>query len=175
HWSYCTMTVSFMAIAASTGFVVLSSAVFSASRSPWLVIAAMSLYVFGPARFMLRHKESWQPRWGDIEVIAREVNRVTSRDGLVYARGLYFPAQATYVASRRFPPPGMENHFGMLLSLPPDLAQSLHVASSAEVDRWLAQGRFATVVTWPEDPRLESLRLARLYNQRTEVAGYYIF
>src|SRR5262249_10558139 len=99
HGSYFTLTVPFLAILASAGFVVLSSAVFSASRGPWLVIAAMCLYLFGPARFVLQHHGFRRSPWGEFEIIANEVNRVTPRDGLLCARDW------EYVASGRLPPP----------------------------------------------------------------------
>jgi hypothetical protein len=54
------------------------------------------------------------PRWGIVEELAREVNRVTPRDGLVHA------SEVVLFAARRLPPSGMENNFGTVLRLPPE-------------------------------------------------------
>lgn len=80
-----------------------------------------------------------------------------------------------YFLARRVPPAGLGNTYAQSLDLSSELSASLHVAPLAQLDAWLAAGRFATVVIDADDPKTKAFDLARLYAGRTRLDGVDIF
>lgn len=166
---YFVLLIPFLSILASVGVYAIGSRVWNSTRPGWLVLGLLGLFAVGLAKSAYQQRLYLHPYWREIEAFAREVNRVTPSDGLVYAN------EATYFAARRLPPPGLENQYTLDLNLPPAFAASMHIVPQAQVDNWLAQGRFATVWIGADDPRVESLGLLRLYARRKEVKKAHIF
>jgi hypothetical protein len=93
---------------------------------------------------------------------------VTPERGLIYAPGL------VVFAAKRVPPPGLENFWGAMLQLPPETLASLHIMPEPQIERWLSDGRFHTVVMLTGDPRIQRLDLLRRYAHQQQLHGVYI-
>ncbi len=165
---YFILLAPFVAALAAVGLYAIGLRIWIHGRTVWLVLAAAGLFAAGLVKPAREQRPEYVFRWQRIENIAREVNRVTPPDGLVWAdEGIYFCA-------RRLPPRGLENSFAH--ELPVSLANSLHVVPRAKLNEWLASGRFQTVSScWNDERWIDSLGLPRLYAERREVNDCYIF
>src|SRR4029077_17729983 len=99
------------------------------------VVGLFSLHTYGQRRALYRC-------WGQIETVAQAINEVAPQTAEVYS-----DYEAVYFAAHRFPPPGVENIFAPVLSLPPDLATLLHVVPQQQISTRLAEGSFAAALT----------------------------
>jgi hypothetical protein len=129
--------------------------------------------VFKPAHRATPWRFSWRrlllDTWRVTEDLGREVARVTPENGFIYAPDL------VVFAAKRVPPPGMENMFGPSLRLPPAQLAALHVMPESQIDRWLSEGRFHTVVMFPnDDARLQMSGLLGRYAYHQQLHGVYI-
>lgn len=166
---YFVLMTPFLGILASLGAYAIGSRVWTSGgrRAPgWLVLALLGLFTLGLAKSAYQQRRYFVSSWRGIEELAQEINRVTPNDGLVYAD------EAIYFAARRLPPPGLENQNALDLHLPPAFAASLRVVPPAQVDEWLREGRFATVLIEANDPKVESLHLPRLYARSRKLRCY---
>lgn len=135
----------------------------------YVVLPLVVLFALGLAKLAVQQGEAfYAPRWAMVEELAREVNRVTPRDGLVHA------SEVVLFAARRLPPPGMENKFGSRLRLPPEQLARLHVLPQSQIDAWLAAGHFHTVTIGTTDPRVQALGLLRRYSRQEQLHHLYI-
>ncbi len=164
---YFVLVVPFVSILASLGINLLGSHLWPAARPAHVLLPLVFLFALGLARpaFQLRQNSL---TWVRVEDLAREVNRVTPSDGLIYAPELVL------FAARRLPPPGMENAFASLLALPAERLASLHVVPQSQIDTWLAAGRFHTVVIGTGDSRVQSLGLLHRYSEQGQRNPFYI-
>jgi hypothetical protein len=152
---YFVLLIPFLSILAAMGTYAIGTRFGPSAKPVWLVLPLVGLFMLGLARAAYRERSQLYLYWYEIDAIAREINRVTRPDQLVYAH------DSIYFATRRLPPNGLENAFAPDLDLPPALASSLHVVRRSQIDEWLAGGRFATV--WMEFPRIKALGLNRIY------------
>jgi hypothetical protein len=106
--------------------------------------------------------------WPLLEDLGREVARVTPEHGLVYA------SESILFTAKRLPAPGVENFLGLMLPLPPERLARLKIMPPSQVERWLADGRFHTVMIGTGDPRLEKLGLLQRYAHHRELYGFYL-
>jgi hypothetical protein len=135
----------------------------------YVVLPLVVLFALGLAKLAGQQGEAfYAPRWATVEELAREVNRVTPRDGLVHA------SEVVLFAARRLPPPGMENKFGSRLRLPPEQLARLHVLPQSQIDAWLAAGHFHTVTIGTTDHRGQALGLLRRYSRQEQLHHLYI-
>jgi hypothetical protein len=165
-FEYFVLMVPFLAILAAVGIAAIGSTFFGRLRPGWLAAPLVALFAVGTARWA--SVRDFRFRWADWEQIAAAVNQVTPANGWVYAE------PAVYFAGRRTPPPGLENSVHAL-RVSADLASYLHVVPQSRLQEWLSGGRFATVVMWNKDPRVESVGLGSLYGRRGQVSSYYVF
>ena len=49
------------------------------------------------------------------------------------------------------------------------------LVTDTELDAWLSEGRFATVVMWGGSPKLGALGFPRLYARREQLDGFEVF
>ena len=154
---YFVFVVPFASILASVGVYALGAKVWPTGRPGWLVLATVGLCVVGLAKSAYHDRQCLRNVWRDIDAIASEVNRVTVAGDVLHAN------EAVYFAARRLPPPGLENSFAPELRLSRDVSTLVKVVPQSEIDRWLANGRFATVAIESDDPRVLSLGLQRKY------------
>ncbi|HYM10632.1 MAG TPA: glycosyltransferase family 39 protein [Bryobacterales bacterium] len=167
--SYFVLVVPFMAILAAIGVYAIGSRVATSLRPAWLVVPLAGIFALPTARVLVSHYRHPQFFWREIDAIAREVNRVTPKDGRVWSD------EFVSFAARRSPPEGLENYNSQYLRVPPALAASLHVEPLDQLEAQLAAARFDTVVTCQSDAALAKLDWPRAYARRETAAGCYIF
>src|SRR5262249_24463810 len=154
--SYFLPVVPFVSILAALGLNVLGTRLWPAARPVYVVLPFLGLFALGLGKVAVQERRFfYPPTWAIVEDLAREVNRITSHDGLVDA------PEVVLFAAGRFPPPGMENIFGPVLRLPPEQLARLHILSRSEINAQLATGQFETVMIGTADSRLQSLGLFR--------------
>ncbi len=170
--SYFVLMIPFLSILASVGAYAIGSMVWRTDRPTRMVLLVVGLFVLGlakPAYQMGKDLSVFLNRWPSRDDVAREVNRVTTKDGEVWAD------EFIYVAAGRVPPPGLENFYPYDLRLLSASDVPIKLVPQSQLDTWLGAGRFATVAIEVEDPRIEALGLPRLYAGRTRVHGYEVF
>jgi len=166
---YFILVVPFASILASLGLNVLGSRLWPSVRPLYVMMPLLALYCLGLAKATVQLRGTFYiPQWGVVEDVAREVNRITPEDGLVYA------PEVVLVVARRLPPPGMENAFGSVLRRPAEELARLHIVPEAEIDSRLAAGQFHTAIIGVTDPRVQELGLLRRYTRQEELHRVYI-
>jgi len=154
---YFTLMIPFAGILATVGVYAIGSRLWGASRPAVPVALVLVLYAVGLARSGWIYRSFFNHLMQQVDAFAAEIDRVTPPNGLVYT------TEVIYFASHHDPPPGLENLQGLRLQVEPVLARSLRLASTAQVDQWLGEGRFDTVVIMTGDERVEQLGLTRRY------------
>ncbi len=166
---YFILVVPFVSILAAVGINVLGARVWPSVRPLYVTLPVLVLFTLGLAKVAVQARGTFStPTWGIVEDLARKVNRVTPRDGLVHA------PEVVLVAAGRLPPPGMENNFGPILRLAPEQLAGLHIVPESQIDTWLATGHFYTVLMVTTDRRVESLGLLRRYARQEQLHHLYI-
>ncbi|MBI3696748.1 MAG: hypothetical protein HY238_18155 [Acidobacteria bacterium] len=170
HGQYFILLLPFVGILAALGLYEIGSGIRKLPRPAWLVLPAVGLFAAGLVKPALELRPEYTFRWQRMERIAREVNRVTPKGGLVWAdEGIYF-------AARRVPPSGLENSFSHDLRIPPDQVAILRVVPRSRLYEWVAGGRFDTVSScWGFDPQQDSLGLLRVYARHLELDNCHVF
>ena len=151
---YFVLLTPFLAILAAFGFCSIGSRLWP-NRLAWVsagLVALFCLNAYGQYTWLYDY-------WPQIENVGRAINQVSAQSGDAY---LYDPL---YFASRRLPPPGLENGFGSFLPLAPDLQALLHIVPVRQIESRLAEGGFAVAVLKAEDGRVQSLHLRRTYSR----------
>jgi len=152
-----------LAVAGLSSLGLLAGAPGLPARAGWIVLG---FFILGAGATAHRLGRGLVPFWPDAEKIAAEVVRLTPEGSRIYA------PEVICFLSRRMPPPGLENSFGLQVS-DPAAAALMGVASERDVDAWISDGRVATVVLPAESERIERLGLSRLYGGRvTLVNGF---
>jgi 4-amino-4-deoxy-L-arabinose transferase-like glycosyltransferase len=136
---YFVLMMPFVVLLASVGMLALFA-------NPRLQYAGMAAIAFALAFMVAGQVTVELPRqsWKELEVIARQVDQAAPRDGWLYAY------EALYFLSRRVPPPGLENPYG--LDIDAARAKPLHLVSQAQVAQWIKDGRFSAVLVGVELP-----------------------
>lgn len=168
-FGYFVFLVPFLSVLAVFGVYFIASALWPSGRPGLAAAAIIGLYAVAPARWFYNKPEQLLFHWKHFEEIAGCVSRVTPPGGMIYG------SEAIYFASRRLPPPGMENRFAHHLKLAPELAASLRVVPQQHLNAWLADGRFATVVALATDPIVDAIGLSGVYTNRQSMHGFSIF
>jgi 4-amino-4-deoxy-L-arabinose transferase-like glycosyltransferase len=169
---YFILLIPFLSILAAAGVYAIGSRIWGSERPLLLGLAVLALFGLGFVKGAYDARDSLRPCWQSVQNIAREVNRVTPDDAPVFA------FEHVYFAARRIPPPGLENFYGVYAAGTPS-AGSLPFLSDSQKDRWLAEGRFATVVIYANQERANSLGLPGLYEKQSKyqscLGEYFIF
>lgn len=160
----------FLGILGALGVCALGQRIWTRGGTAWPAVVLVALCAAELLLPLYRVRYGYPIRWQAYEEVARAINRVTPADGSLYADTLL-----CYVAARRLPPPGLESDVAPPLNLPPQLARSLHAVSQAELDEWLAAGRFDTVCLNETEEKIRKLDLSRVYTKQTRINGYCIF
>jgi hypothetical protein len=155
---YFVLVMPFAGILGAVGIAVLAVK-FPSGRRRFLALAvAIVLYAVPSARALHGHMTMAGQRWVYWESIAGQAGAVTPPNGLLYS-----PWDLVYFLEKGMPPPGLGSFFSQALPLPAVLASRLHLLPQSQIDNWLAQGHFATVVIGADDPRIEKLGLRGVY------------
>jgi hypothetical protein len=165
---YFVLVVPFLAILAGPGFYEAVIRFHGLQTRPlWPIVLLALLTAMGAARVIYNNGEVY--RWKDLQKVALKVRQVTPPNAPVYAsEPLYFLLHAT-------PPEGMQFAYAQDLSLPPAQAARLHIVRSAELEKQLRAGAFATAVVCLDKDTVERLKLATLYRKTEEVEYCDIF
>jgi hypothetical protein len=167
-FEYFVLVVPFLSMLAVVGIYAVNSAIPVHVRPVWLVLGILCIFVFAPARWLFEGRTALYS-WKDMEQVAQRVREASPPGAWVWGEPMI------YFASRRLPPPGMENDFAASPNALSDFGALLHPVPRTQIDRWLASGRYATVVMSVDDGRARSLQQSGLYSHLEEVAGFYIF
>jgi 4-amino-4-deoxy-L-arabinose transferase-like glycosyltransferase len=169
---YFIFLIPFLSILAAVGVWAIGSQIWSARRPVLLMALVVGLFAAGLARPASLMQQDVSMNWSDYEAIAREVNQVTPRDGLLWADDEFI-----YIAARRLPPPGLESTRGLeSVPLPSALAAGLSIAHFSQRCEWLRTGRFDTVVLdGAENPIAKTLGLSRLYAGQKQLNNYALY
>ena len=167
YTQYFILLIPFLSILASVGIVAAASWLRPPGR-PWLVPAVLALFVAG-LPFWLSQQHG-RLNWSQLEEVARVVNFITPRDGMIWAD------ETIYFAAQRIPPSGLENSDSHKLQFSPSESESLHVVSLADLYDQVAAGRFATVATcFATDDWIDGSGIRKVYRERVTIDGCDIF
>jgi len=148
---YFLLALPFLIVLGAVGAVELSRrAVINRDVAAALLIA---LYLLGLSG--MKYVWRWQAPYADyrdVETIARELQACTSD------RGSFYGFEALYFASRRLPPPTLENRFN----------------PHSQADEMLKNGEFDAVCIGSTDPRVKEFKLLERYatNKTVSLGGY---
>ncbi|HEY1754715.1 MAG TPA: hypothetical protein VGG72_04930 [Bryobacteraceae bacterium] len=107
--------------------------------------------------------------WKDLIANAAKVEQVTAPGATLYAD------EHVYFLTKRMPPSGMEYMDSHKLQLPDDVAEKMHVLSTAKLDAEVAAGDFATISICNNGDRVTALGLPGPYTEKDEVAACDVF
>jgi len=151
---YFVFLVPFLAILGATGLRNLAGRFGSADRPLWPVLAVASFTAFGLERSLLEQRGNLS--WSDVEAISAKVIEVTP------AASPFLADEFIYFQTKRGPPPGLEHADVRKLSLPDPPGARLNVKSADQVEAYIKEGRFGTIVSC-DDEFSESAGLKILY------------
>lgn len=168
-FEYFVLVVPFLSMLSVVGIYAISVTSPIHIRPAWLVLGILCVFLFAPARWLFENGRATLYGWQEVEKVAQRVSQVTPPGAWIWAEPII------YFASRRLPPPGMENDFAASSNALSDFGALLHPVSRAQIDDWLASGRYAAVVIPIDDRRAQWLELSELYSHHEQVAYFYIF
>jgi 4-amino-4-deoxy-L-arabinose transferase-like glycosyltransferase len=165
---YFILLVPFLSILAAVGIMAIASWLRPAGRPGWLSAGVLVFFSAGLPWWILQQRHHLT--WPQLEEVAKVVNRVTPKDGLVWVDDII------YFAAQRTPPPGLENFDSHRLRLSPGDSAKLHIVPRADLYEWVALGRFATVAScFATDDWIDATGIRKVYAERTTVHGCDIF
>lgn len=167
--AYFVLLVPFLGILAAVGIYAIGVRIAGSVRPAWLALPLITLFAWPSAKTVVQEQRSEWRFWQSMDETAGLVNRVTPKDGDVWAN------ECVLFAARRRPGAGLENHHAQWLRLPAGLAAMLHVVPFDVMYKRLGEGRYPTVVIQSKDPAIESLGLPRLYAKRAKIFEYDVF
>ena len=164
---YYLFIVPFLAIVSTVGFYYAGTTIGRPNKPGPIMILLTALMVVGVGRTLNGGKGDY--RWSDWQNIAKKVDQVTRKDGIVDAD------EAVYFITRRQPPPGMEYEDTHKLRLSAQLAAELHVFSKEEHQRRRKAGVYDTVATCEDDDKMSEDELPATYKQKTKIGDCTVF
>lgn len=156
---YFIVAIPLVSIVATAGFYGVASRLTEDSRPLWPTAILISLLFLGYGRAMFDERDS--TTWGDYEKIAKQVDDVTPKNGLIYADEL------VYFITKRPPPSGMEFSYSHNLNLPAGEEKLYHIVSQKELDAEVEAGRFDTVESCNDD-RIDEMHLNQIFAQKKD-------
>jgi hypothetical protein len=164
---YFVLVVPFVSVIAAVGLYAVALR-FDGGRYPLTFALALTVLI---GTGLWRHlSDEWDSyTWKDFEAVAKKVDEVTPPTGAVWAD------EPIYFLTRRTPPWGMEFAYSHKISLPTDLARSLHILSNAEVEQQVLDRKFDTVVNCEDEDDVKQLQLPEVYRQRAAVEECQVF
>lgn len=167
---YFLLLIPFLGILASLGVYAIASRIEDAARPGWLLVLVIGIFTVGLGEPTYNFVQESAGRWHYYDELAREVKQVTPRGGLVWGDAFI------YVATQRVSPRTMAiaSH-PYLLHVPEEVAFTMQMPSSPQLDVWLASGRFATVALEAVDSSANKAGLPRLYAKQERLYDYHIF
>jgi hypothetical protein len=164
---YFILLTPFLGILASVGLYSIGSRMCEPDRPFWPVFVFAALLSFALAKSL--YEEAGQFDWDDFEELARKVDEVRPRDGVLLAD------EHVYFLTRRPPPFGMELADSHKLELPAALAATVHVLNGSELDRRVRAGVYDTVETCDDEEKMQARGLTQVYSHSAEVGSCTVF
>jgi hypothetical protein len=166
---YYLLIVPFLAILAVAALYWLASTLGKSAKPFWPVLLASLFFACGLARVLVVD-EADSFKWSDFEVVAKKVNEVTPRNGLVWGD------EHVYFLTRRAPPSGMEHENAHKpMPLPAELISSLHILPRPEMEQQLRTGYYDTVAMCEDSDRATALNLPDVYRQNEEIGDCTVY
>jgi hypothetical protein len=157
---YFIVAVPLVSILSSVGLYAAASRLSESGRPLWPTAILVLLIVLGYGRGLFDDRDS--TTWADYEHIAKKVDQVTPKNGVIYADEL------VYFLLKRTPPSGMEFSYSHKLSLSPAEEKLYHIVPEKELDAEVKAGRFDTVETCNDD-RVDEMHLDQVFANKQEV------
>ena len=166
---YFSLLIPFLGIPAAVGFYAVATRLAGPNRR-WLPFAVMT-FLLSMALGRGIYDDQSSTNWPDFEKVARKVDEVTPRNGVVLSD------EFVYFITHRAAPPGMESDDTHKLQLPADKAALLHVVPRPELVKWVKAGRYDTVESCDDDDdeELVNLGLPDIYAQKAEIEGCKVY
>jgi len=158
---YFLIVVPFAAILAAAGLYAASQAMGFTGRPKIPAAILILLVTLGLGKAIFEDRDSYS--WGDCEKIAREVDRVTTPHGRVWADELF------YFLTHRVPPDGMEFSYAHELDMPPAQAAEFHILPVTYIHDQVRAGIYQTVAACYESDETDKIALAELFRHHTEI------
>jgi 4-amino-4-deoxy-L-arabinose transferase-like glycosyltransferase len=151
---YYIFLIPFLTVLGTIGFYVLSLRLMDHDRPriPVILVVGIAALCLGNSIYDDRNTYTWR----DLERVAAKVKQVTPKGAALLA-----PEQL-YLLAQWPVPPGMEHDDAHKLQLGPAESARLHIVPSAEVDRQIKAGDYATMVSCDDD-------------RTSEVAGWNVY
>lgn len=157
---YFIVGVPLVSILAAVGLYAAASRLADTNRPLWPTAILVSLIVLGYGRALFDERDS--TTWGDYEKIAKKVDEVTPKNGVIYADEL------VYFLLKRTPPSGMEFSYSHKLGLPPAEEKLYHLISEKELVAEVKAGRFDTVETCNDD-KIDEMHLDDVFAKKQDL------
>jgi hypothetical protein len=180
---YFILVIPFLSILAAIGIIATATWLRVPRRPAWLVPGMLGLFVVGTPWWLWQQSRSFH--WSQLEAVAKVINEVTPKDGLIW--GVH---ESIYFAAKRAPLPGLERLDAQKLPISPEDAANLHIyimssthrspynMSSTDLQHWIASGRFATIAScWglATDAWIDMNGIRKVYTKRTTIDGCDVF
>jgi len=133
-------------------------------RIPVILVVGIAALCLGNSIYDDRNTYAWR----DLERVAAKVKQVTPKGAALLA-----PEQL-YLLAQWPVPPGMEHDDAHKLQLGPAESARLHIVPSAEVDRQIKAGDYATMVSCDDD-RTSDVAGWNVYAQKADYGECTVF
>lgn len=157
---YFIVAAPLVSILAAIGLYAAASRLADSNRPLWPTAILVFLIVLGYGRALFDERDS--TTWSDYEQIAKKVDEVTPKNGVIYADEL------VYFLLKRTPPSGMEFSYSHKLDLPPAEEKLYHLISEKELVADVKAGRFDTVETCNDD-KIDEMHLDEVFAKKQEL------
>ena len=164
---YYVFLIPFLTVLGTIGFYVLSLRLMEnrdRPRAPVILLVGIAALCLGNSIYNDRDTYTWR----NLERVAAKVKQVTPKGAALLA-----PEQF-YLLARWPVPPGMEHDDAHKLQLGPAESEKLHIVPSAEVDRQIKTGDYATMVSCDDD-RTSEVAGWNVYAQKAEYGECTVF
>lgn len=163
---YFVFMVPFISVVAAAGLYSVGSRLGSPQKPFWPAFIVIVLVTLAIARALFDDRNSMT--WNDYDEIAQKVERVTPRNGTLFAD------EVVYFLLHRIPPSGMEFSYSHKLQLPPAQEALYHVISYPELKKQMEAGKFDTAQSCNDD-RISDLDLEKIFPHKTDVGDCTVF
>ncbi len=163
---YYIFLIPFLTVLGTIGFYVLSSRLMDHDRPRIPVILAVGIAAVCLGNSIYDDRDTYT--WRQLERVAAKVKLVTPKGAALLA-----PEQL-YLLAQWPVPPGMEHDDAHKLQLGPAESARLHIVPSAEVDRQIKAGDYATMVSCDDD-RTSDVAGWNVYAQKADYGECTVF
>ena len=157
---YFIVAAPLVSILAAVGLYAAASRLADSNRPLWPTAILVVLIVLGYGRALFDERDA--TTWGDYEQLAKKVDEVTPKNGVLYADEL------VYFLLKRAPPSGMEFSYSHKLGLPAAEEKLYHLISEKELVAEVKAGRFDTVQTCNDD-KIDEMHLEEVFAKKKEL------